>query len=167
MCDSLVYTGADSTMFMYNNPVIWSGENQLTADTMSLTLRNGKMDSLVLYNASFIISRDDSTRFNQIKGKEMVGYFLDNQLYKIRVFGNAESVYFIREDDGTLIGINKGVSSNILIFVEKNKVKRITPIGNPAYNMYPEQDLAPADMKLRDFKWMEKNRPKEKMDIYR
>jgi lipopolysaccharide export system protein LptA len=167
MCDSLIYTGADSTMFMYHNPVIWSGENQLTADTMSLTLRNGKMDSLVLYNSSFIISRDDSTRFNQIKGKQMVGYFRDNQLYKIRVFGNAESVYFIREDDGSLIGINKGVSSNILIFVEKNKVKRITPIGNPAYNMYPEKDLAPADMKLRDFKWMEQNRPSTKSDIFK
>jgi len=50
MCDSLVYTGADSTMFMYREPVIWSRENQLTADTISMTLRNERMDSMVMYN---------------------------------------------------------------------------------------------------------------------
>jgi lipopolysaccharide export system protein LptA len=167
MCDSLVYTGADSTMYMYHSPVIWSGENQLTADTISLTLRNGRMDSLVMHSSSFIISKDDSTRFNQIKGKDIVGYFLDNQLYKIRVLGNAETIYYVREDDGSMIGVNKGVSSTMLIFAEENKVRKITYIGNPAYNLYPEKDLAPNDMKLRGFIWLEEERPLEKKDIYR
>jgi hypothetical protein len=167
MCDSLVYTGADSTMFMYHNPVIWSGENQLTSDTISLTMHNEKMDSLVMYNSSFIISRDDTSRFNQIKGKEMVGHFRDNQLYKIRVMGNAETIYYAREDDKSLIGVNKGVSSNMLIFVIENQVKKITYIGSPAYNLYPEKDLAPNDVKLKGFVWMEENRPLEKRDIFR
>lgn len=167
MCDSLVYTGADSTLFMYNKPIIWSGENQLTADTISLTMTKGKMDSLVMYNTSFIISKDDSTRFNQIKGKFMVGYFVDNQLYRIIVLGNAETIYFAREDDQSLIGVNKGVSSDMLIFVIDNKVKKITYIGSPAYNLYPETDLAPQDMRLRGFKWMEEERPLEKRDIFR
>jgi lipopolysaccharide export system protein LptA len=167
MCDSLVYTGADSTMLMYHEPVIWSGENQLTADTISMTLRNERMDSLVMYNSSFIISQDDSTRFNQIKGKDIVGYFLDNQLYKVLVLGNAETNYFVREDDGSLIGVNKGVSSNMLIFAEDNKLQKITYIGNPSYNLYPERDLAPNDMKLRGFVWMEDKRPLEKRDIFK
>jgi hypothetical protein len=154
-------------MFMYSTPVIWSGENQLTADTISLTLRNGKMDSLVMYNSSFIISKDDSTRYNQIKGKNVVGYFLDNRLYKIRVFGNAETIYFVREDDGSLIGVNKGASSNMLIFAEENQVRKITYIGNPAYNLYPEKDLAPNDMRLRGFIWHGEKRPLEKQDIFK
>ena len=167
MCDSLVYSGADSTMFMYRSPVIWSGENQLTADTISLTMSNEKMDSLVLYNSSFIISQDDSTRFNQIKGKNVIGHFRDNELYKIRVMGNSETIYFVREDDGTLIGVNKGLSSNMLIFAENNQAKKITYIGNPAYNLYPEKDLAPQDVKLRGFIWLGDQRPREKGDIFR
>lgn len=166
-CDSLVYTGADSTMFMYRSPVIWSGENQLTADTIALTFRNDKMDSLVMYNAAFIVSRDDSTRFNQIKGKNMIGYFLDNRLYKMRVLGNAETIYFAREEDQTMIGVNKGVSSNMLIFIDDNKVKKITYIGSPAYTLFPESDLSPNDLQFRDFKWLEEQRPAEKADIFK
>jgi hypothetical protein len=147
--------------------VIWSGENQLTADTISLTLRNEKMDSLVMYNSSFIVSRDDSIRFNQIKGKQVVGYFLDNRLYKILVMGNAETIYYVREDDGSLIGVNKGVSSNMLIFAEDNKVQKITYIGSPAYNLYPEMDLTQYDKKLRGFIWLEDKRPLEKQDIFK
>ncbi|HNW76367.1 MAG TPA: OstA-like protein [Bacteroidales bacterium] len=167
LCDSLVYTGIDSTMRMYNNPVVWSGENQLSADTMSLTLHNGKMDSLVMYNSSFIISRDDSLRFNQIKGKDMIGYFRDNHLYKVVVMGNAETVYYVREDNGSLVGINKGVSSNMLIFVNDNKVQDITYIESPSYALFPENELSPNDVILRDFKWEEDKRPMEKKDIFR
>jgi len=110
---------------------------------------------------------DDTSRFNQIKGKEIVGYFLDNQLYKVRVLGNAETNYFVREDDGTLIGVNKGVSSNMLIFAEDNKLQKITYIGNPAYNLYPERDLTPYDLKLKGFVWLGEKRPLEKSDIFK
>lgn len=166
-CDSLAYTGNDSTMVMYNKPVVWSEENQLTADTISLTFRNEKLDSLVMYNGALIIARDDSTRFNQIKGKDMIGYFVDNQLYRIRVLGNAETIYFAREEDKTLIGVNKGVSSDMLIFVIDKKIKKITYIGTPAYTLYPEKDISPNDLRFREFKWLDDLRPKEKAEIFR
>jgi lipopolysaccharide export system protein LptA len=166
ICDSMVYHGSDSTMFLYKEPVMWSEENQLTADTMSLTIRNGKMDSLVLYGSAFIISRDDTSTYNQIKGKNMIGYFLDNQLYKIKVLGNAETIYFVREEDKSMIGINKVVSSDMLIYLEDNKVKSITYIGSPSGTIYPEKEVSPYDLKLRDFKWLESQRPLTKQDIF-
>jgi hypothetical protein len=81
--------------------------------------------------------------------------------------GNSETIYFVREEDGTLIGVNKGLSSNMLIFAENNQAKKITYIGNPAYNLYPEKDLAPQDVKLRGFIWLGDQRPREKGDIFR
>ncbi|MDP4280537.1 MAG: OstA-like protein [Bacteroidota bacterium] len=164
--DSLAYHGADSTMFLYHDPVIWSSENQLTADSIRLNIRNNQADSIVLYNSAFIISKDDTNKFNQVKGRNMIGYFKNNEIYKIRVLGNSETIYFAREDDRSLIGINKAISSDLLIFLEKNKFTDITYISKPDATFYPEKDISPYDLKLKNFRWIEKRRPLIKEDIF-
>lgn len=165
-CDSLAYHSSDSTIYMYVEPVIWSGKNQLTADTITLTIRNSELDSMVMYRSAFIVSQDDTTKFNQIKGKDMIAYFIQNDLYKIKVLGNSETVYFAREEDRTLIGINKLYASDMLIFVEKNDIQTITYIDKPEGTLYPENEISPYDLKLKGFNWLEKLRPKTKEEIY-
>ncbi|MBE0649163.1 MAG: organic solvent tolerance protein OstA, partial [Bacteroidales bacterium] len=165
-CDSLAYHSSDSTMYMYHSPVIWSGENQLTADTITITIRNGELDTMVMSRSAFIISQDDSTKFNQIKGKDMIAYFVKNELYKIKVLGNSETVYFAREEDRTLIGINKLFSSDMLIFVEDNDIQTITYIDKPEGSLYPENEISPYDLVLKGFNWLGDQRPKTKEEIY-
>jgi lipopolysaccharide export system protein LptA len=166
-CDSLSYHGADSTIFMYRDPVIWSETNQMTADTITLTIHGGEPDTMVLYRSAFLISRDnDTTKYNQIKGKDMVGYFHRNELHKIRVMGNAETIYFARDEDKSLIGINKLYSADMLIFIEKNQIRTITYVGKPSGSLYPEKDISPYDLFLKNFKWLETIRPKTKEEIY-
>ncbi|MEI7982527.1 MAG: OstA-like protein [Bacteroidota bacterium] len=167
MCDSLVYHSKDSCMTMYNGPAIWSGINQLTADSISLTVRNGLADSLKMYGSAFIISKDDSVRFNQIKGRTLLARFRDNELYKVRVLGNAETLYYAREEDRTLIGINKARSSEMLIFLEKNQLSTITYIGKPEAHLYPEKLVPQQELKLRNFKWLQERRPLRKEDIFK
>ncbi|MFH1160381.1 MAG: OstA-like protein [bacterium] len=166
-CDSLAYHSSDSTMCMYHDPVIWSEKNQLTADTITLTIRDGELDTMVLYKSAFLISRDEDTaKFNQIKGKDMVAYFFHNDLYKIKVLGNAETIYFAREEDKSLIGVNKLYSGDMMIFVEKNQIKTITYIGKPSGTLYPEKDVSPYDLFLKNFRWLEERRPKAKEELY-
>ena len=55
----------------------------------------------------------------------MVGYFRDNELYKITVDGNAQTVYYIREDDGYLIGVNLAESSSMIIRLKDNDIHNI------------------------------------------
>ena len=124
-CDSLAYSMADSTIRLYIDPVLWSGPNQLTADSINLAVVNNQVDSLIMYNTSFIVSRDSTDTYNQIRGKDMVGYFYENELVRIRVDGNAQTIYFIREDDGYLMGINLAESSSMIIRFEDNDVKSI------------------------------------------
>jgi len=76
-------------------------------------------------------------------------------------------VYYLRESNRSLVGINIGVSSNIFIFVDDNKVQDITYIESPSYALFPENELSPNDVILRDFKWEEDKRPMEKKDIFR
>ncbi len=166
MCDSLIYDVNDSTIIMYKNPVLWSEDNQLTADSIKIAISNEAIDTMALYNTSFIISRDDSGTFNQIKGKTMSGYFKDNVLFKIIVSGNSETIYFVRDEYGRLIGINKAESSDMLIFLKDKQMKTITYIKKPTATLYPKEDLGPQDLRLRDFRWFGKHRPQKKEEIF-
>jgi hypothetical protein len=166
MCDSMTYTIADSTLTLYKEPVLWSDENQLSSDSIKIVYASKEIDSLVLYDNCFIASRDDTATFNQIKGKSMVGYFSNNKLYKITVSGNSQTIYFVREEDGALIGINRVIASKMLIFVRENKIKTITYIDMPKATLFPEDEVPPEELKLRGFKWIEGRRPASKHDIF-
>jgi lipopolysaccharide export system protein LptA len=166
MCDSLTYFSRDSAMTMYHQPVIWSDSNQLSADSIRLTMRNGEADSLKLYGSAFIISKDDTGSFNQIKGRNVLAKFRDNELYKINVLGNAQTIYYAREEDKTLIGINVAMSSDMLVFLEKNQLKSITYLTKPEAHLLPEKSVPLNERKLKNFKWEEKRRPLKKSDIF-
>ncbi len=49
---------SDSTIRMYRDPVLWSEQNQLTGDSIHIMMTNKALDSLVMYNTAFIVSRD-------------------------------------------------------------------------------------------------------------
>ncbi|MBU1008652.1 MAG: organic solvent tolerance protein OstA [Bacteroidetes bacterium] len=165
-CDSLVYQMADSTIRMYSDPVLWSKENQITSDSIHIAIVNNTIDSLIMYNSAFIASRDTIKGFNQIKGKNMVAYFVENELVKVIVAGNAETIYWVREEDGSLIGIDVAKTSSMVIRMKNNEVQTINYIQQPSQAMFPEKELPPAEQKLKGFRWLEKARPMSKEAIF-
>ncbi len=166
MCDSLHNNIADSVLTLYREPVLWSDENQLTADSIRIWFRNKQIDRMDLHNTSLIISMDDSLRFNQIRGLDMTGYFTDNELKRIRVESNSETIYYVRDEDESLIGINKAVSGSMWISVNENKIERIVYIEHPTAILYPEKDIPEEEKTLRGFTWRESQRPKNKNEIF-
>jgi hypothetical protein len=166
MCDSLIYRVEDSVISMRTDPVLWTQSNQLSADSILMFVTDNRIDSMALYNMAFIISKDKLGTFDQIKGKEMRGYFKENQLYRINVMGNAETIYFVREDDGAMIGINKLVSSNMAIVMEDKKVVKIIYYSRPEGKMYPEEDLGKEQRIIKGFNWQDEERPGSKEEIF-
>ena len=165
-CDSLVYWSKDSTVQMYIEPVIWSDKNQISAKFIEMINRAKGLDEIRMKDESFIIAmEDDSIRFNQIKGKNMTGFIRNNQLEKIDVDGNGESNYYARDKTG-IIGLNKAQSSNITIYLNKGKVKKISFIKSPDGELKPLADLATDDKLLPGFNWQAEIRPKNKEDIF-
>jgi hypothetical protein len=154
---------------MFYDPVIWNEENQLSADTVVIQLCDDLIDKMYLYKSCFIVMCDDSTeyRFNQVKGAYMTGFFdKHGELYKIHVTGNTETIYFLREDNGRRIGINKAISNKLDVFVSDNEIKTITFLEKPVATLYPENELTQKEMLLKNFRWLEKYRPKNKTDIF-
>jgi lipopolysaccharide export system protein LptA len=167
-CDSLAYFSKDSTIQLYTEPVIWSGKNQMSASYIEMINRSKDPDMVIMKEDAFIISmEDDSIRYNQIKGKNMIGFVRKNELYRIDVNGNGQSNYFAHDDKGGIIGLNKAQSSNIIIYLYDGKVKKIAFINSPEGELKPMADIEEGDKLLPGFKWLSEIRPINKDDIFR
>lgn len=162
-CDSLSYSFQDSVIRLYHSPVLWSDENQLTSDSMAVFTKNRQTDRLELYNSAFIASQVDTVRFDQIKGRSLTGYFKDNELYKIYIKGNGESVYYLIDEE-TVAGRNQAKSANIEVHIDKGKVTEIYEFENPEGFIDPPLPANP--VRLEGFKWFDSLRPKKKADIF-
>ena len=173
-CDSLVYNRTDSTIRLYYLPVLWSGLNQLTADSITLQTSNSEITNIYLINNAFITAKADSdqtvaldsARYNQIRGKNMTGFLLENKLYKINVNGNGQTIYYAKNNKQKNFAVNRAECSDLVIYVDDNKVKSITLLNAPDGTLYPIRQLSVNELRLKGFSWHEQRRPQTKKDIF-
>lgn len=166
MCDSLVYMEADSAFDFFGEPVLWSEENQLTADHIRVIMSNQQLKEMYMNGVSFVTSQIDTVKFDQMRGKKMVGYFRDNQLVKIDVTGNGQTIYYA-EDKGAIVGANKTECSNLVIYLKDNKISRVNYTMQPDGTYYPLELFPASESKLADFKWVAQWRPLSWKDVYK
>ena len=170
-CDSIHTNQTTGYTKMYRNPVIWSDQNQITGDSIYLqsNTETDNLDSLKVFNNAFIISKDSLSKddFNQIKGRNMYGKFLENKLKTLFVEGNAESVYFNRnEETGVLETITKEISSNIEFVFDNGEIETIKYLKASEGKTYPPSMFPDEDRKLKNFIWREDEQPKKMQDIF-
>lgn len=166
-CDSMQYSVKDSIIEMFHSPLLWSEQNQLSATKITIYLENSEVRELMLHEWGLIIEEEDSLNFNQVKGKTINAFFENGRIVRTHVVGNAETVYYIREDDGALLGINKGTSLEMIIFMDDDsKVESITFLSNPVQTLFPPDELPEADKQLKGFIWEISRRPASKEDVF-
>ncbi len=173
VCDSLVYNCNDSTIRLYYLPVLWSGLNQLTADSITMQTANSEITNIFLVNNSFISSladsiqpsSNDSIRYNQIRGKNMTGFLQENKLFKIDVNGNGQTIYYTKNNSQKNFAVNRADCSDLVIYVEENKVQSITLLNAPDGTLYPIRQLSVGELRLKGFSWYGNRRPGKKEDI--
>jgi lipopolysaccharide export system protein LptA len=169
-CDSIHSDKKKKLTQLIGKPILWNFDNQMTGDVMHLIGNNKteKLDSLKVLNNAFIISKDTiGTGFNQVKGLNLYGKFRENKLYDVDIVKNTEVIFYMRNDQNELIGINKNVSSKInMTMDDQSKIDTITFFDNVDGDIYPEKDLPENARKLRGFIWRGEERLKTKEDIF-
>lgn len=169
-CDSIHFNQKTGITELITRPVIWNGENQMTGDSIHLlsNLETEKLDSLKVIDNAFIISLDSisKTGYNQAKGKNLYGKFIDNQLKTIDLVKNTEVIYYMYNDDQELIGIDKTICSAINMVLTDNEIEEITFITDPDGDIFPDKDLPDNSRKLKDFIWRGDERILNKDDIF-
>ncbi len=164
--DSLYRNGATKLMKLLVKPVAWSGNSQITGERILLQNDSlNHLDSLIIPKDVFIIQKDSAGGYNQIKGKKLFGKFVKNRLKTVDIFGNTEIIYFLREDDGKLTGIEKDKSSHIYIEFENDEVKIIRLYDKPEGTVYPYKDFIKQKQYFSGFNWRGDEQIKRKEDI--
>ena len=167
VCDSLAYSTLDSMFRLYNHPVVWSDTSQFKADTVLMQLANDKIDRIFLRNESFIVNSPDEIFFNQIKGKNSIAFFEEGEIRRVRVEGNAESVYYALDDEDAYIGVNKTVCSEMMIFFGNNEVEGIRFYADPKATLFPMKKADHEGLKMPGFSWEIKRRPQSVDDLFK
>lgn len=161
IADSLEYRIADSTLVFYQQPVLWTDENQMSADSVSMQIENNTIKRIFLKTNAFVVSEDTLIHdFNQIKGRKMTAEFKNQKLHRVLVEGNAENLYFaLDEKDNSLMGMNKIICSRILIRFKDGRVDTFSSYVKPEAQFIPPHELEEGDRRLRGFQWQIEKRP--------
>jgi len=154
--------------------MLWSGANQLIADSVTIQTENDEISKMYLVNNAFIASYADSVnekvidslRFNQIRGKSMTGLFRENKMYRIEVTGNGQTIYYAKDKNQKNFSVNRADCSDMVILVDSNKVKSITLLNAPDGTLYPIKELTTGELRLKGFIWKDTKRPKNREDIF-
>lgn len=160
-CDTMTYNMTDSTVRMRVNPVLWTEETQLTGDRIDIKIAHHTIDSLFQRGNAFIISKDSIEGYNQIKGTNMVSKFSDGTMHHVKVNGDAKVISWLREDDGSLIGINKSSAKNMRIEMKDKSISLIRYYQDVNETLYPEKDIKESDRYLDGFDWRAEERPQD------
>jgi hypothetical protein len=164
-CDSLVYNFLDSTISMYKSPILWSEKNQITGDSILIFLKEKKIDHMNINGNSFLAAFVKKDHFNQISGKKMRILFVDGDINKVFVNGNAESIYYLRDnetDSAEYSGVNRVACDRMMIQLDSSKVKGIKFFTQVEGKMYPIPDFPESERKLGGFVWLiDQQMPKE------
>ena len=165
IADSAYYGYADSVIRCFGKPIIWSQGSQLSADTVYMILKDQKMENILFDKNAFIVNTQlDSNKFNQVKGRKITGYFKDNELNRVYVDGNAESVYYTVEDN-EYSGMVRSISARIKILFENKEMTDVISIRKAESTYYPIASIVADKEILEGFIWRPELRPKSKQEI--
>ncbi len=167
VCDSLVYLREDSLLFLYNSPIMWLDSTQLLADTIKLELKNEELKTMYLFSNSFVISKENTDDYQQIKSKNMDIYFFENKIDYLWANDDVETLYYIFDKQQKLIGINNAKSDKVKIEFTDNEVDDIIFYRSPSGVMNPEEEMSDKQKKLDSFQWYDAVRPKFPLDVFR
>ena len=166
--DSLHYSSRDSMLYMLGNPVVWNESNQILGYQINVYLNDSTVDKAHIIDYALAIQdRGVKDQYNQLSGREMTAFFNNGELYNVLVEGNAMSLYYLVEDDGTVIGLNKTESPYLSMDIEEDKLQKLklwpatTAVTTPLPQLLPEQK------RLEGFVWLDYLRPLNSFDIFR
>jgi len=159
-CDSLIYQVDDSLFRLYGFPMLWSENNQLSGDTMRIFLQNRKIHKMELRREAFVITREDSLHYSQIAGRDMDQWFGDdNKMRLAHVRGQGQSVYFMRENDSLLSGVNVINCEDMAMYFDSGRVSQVRFYRQPKGDVYPMDQIPAGADRLMGFNWNPDERP--------
>lgn len=165
LADSLVFHGRDSLFSFYGQPVLWSDTTQFSADSIEMHLKNKQIKDIILNRKAMIVSELFQLYYDQIKGKTIIADFDSSEIKEMWVTGNAESIYYPRDDQSAFIGVNQTICSKMYFTFRKGQIQLLKYYGDNSSVMLPMSDAKHDSMRLEGFHWRADERPHNVNDL--
>jgi lipopolysaccharide export system protein LptA len=164
--DSLYYSGLDSVFRLFTDPVVWTGNSQITGDTIYLFTKNKQPDRMYVFENGLMVNKTGPNQYNQIKGNTINGYFVEGEIDYMRAKGSAESIYYIQDEDSAYVGVNRSTADIIDMRFQKRELNKVVFINDVQGTTSPFRQTNFSEMRLRNFKWLDDRRPKTKFELF-
>ncbi len=160
------YLLQQKVILLYDNPIVWYENNQLTGDSIVVQLREdgqrNRIDKMFIYGRAFLASKDSldksDRKFNQVSGDKMVIMFNEHsQIQRADVFRQSRSLYYIF-DNGNPNGANLTSGDEITVYFQNNQIQSITFRGAVEGIQYPERFIERIQ-NLPNFQWRASEKP--------
>jgi lipopolysaccharide export system protein LptA len=170
VCDSMSFVQRDSLLSLHGNPVIWNEGNQILGNRIDIYLNDSTIEKAHVRDYALAIQdRQVTGQYNQISGRDLKAFFTEGELRHVLVEGNAESLYYLVEEDSarTVIGLNKTESAYLSMDFMNDELEKLKLWSSTQAVTTPLSQLKPDESKLKGFMWLDYLRPLHKMDIFR
>lgn len=165
-CDSLVYNDLDSLVRMYEKPFVWNeGNRQYFADSIYAVIKNRAMQKASLMSNAFIIVKEDSLCFDQIRATEMLAYFdTTGALTRFDALGEANAVFYLQEDS-VYATVNKSAAKMLSARFLNGELDKVYYFDAAKNDGYPVAQMTRDERVLKGFDWQIDACPRGKQDI--
>ncbi len=164
LCDSLVFSSLDSMARLYGKPILWNEENQFTADSMQFVVSGKSLTKAELLSSAYVISKEDSVHFNQIKSTDIIGYFKKNDIYRFDALGGVSLMFFI-EEDSVITTMNQKECRVMKGLIKDRKIQKIQYVQDVKSDAFPVYNLPINKQRLKGFNWSLEKRPKDRFAV--
>lgn len=173
--DSLVYSTGIGKIELHEEPIVWSETAELKGVFMDMDVTDSSILQINIYDKSSILMEvEKELYYNQIAGKTIKAYFIDNDLKRALVNGNAMTVFFPEDQNNTdtlvtkkRMGMNRLYSSDLRIDIDSNEITGITYLEEPDGIFYPMDKIKKDEQFIPYFDWKILLKPKELEDLFK
>lgn len=167
ICDSMTYVQRDSMLYMDRHSIIWSGNRQITGNSIDIHMNDSTVDYALLPDYGFMAELIEDVYFNQLSGKEMKAYFVNQELRQLDVSGNVQLIMYPMEEDSTYNKLVDAESSYMIVLLKpQQEIDKITMWPEVTGNVTPLYLAKKSQYYLAGFAWYDVLRPKSPNDIF-
>lgn len=169
VCGFLVSNTKDSTITLYDYPIVWNGSRQLVGDSIRAYMNDSTVREAYVFGNAFSIEQlHDKVHYNQLSSKTMHAFFTDGKVRCVDAIDNVLAIYYYTEkNDTTLMGHNYTETDTLRMFMDKRRQLEKIWLSKSTGTLSPMTQIPPERLKLPHFEWFEEVRPKDKKDIFR
>ncbi|MBB6275700.1 OstA-like protein [Porphyromonas circumdentaria] len=168
IADSARYFTLDSTLVLYQNPILWQEQSQVQGDTVKIYFIADTIDRSIAYPNAKVMREVGENKYEQVKGDSLLTFFADSTVREIRVHGNAEMIYYAQQEAlKRFYALGHIKSPQIISYIEGDTLRKTHWQGAVEGKIYPIEQVTDDIALLPGLSWKSNLRPQSPNDIFR